>query len=53
MDKDRQSKSMLRVKKMLNNMDNVVEWMNQVKQHGGVEEAEAARVATAENSTEQ
>ena len=37
---------------MLHNMDNVVEWMNQVRQHGGIEEAEAARVATAENSKE-
>ena len=35
---------------MLNKIDNVIEWMNKVKEHGGVEKAEAARIAAGEGS---
>ena len=35
---------------MLNKIDNVVDWMNKVKEHGGVEEAEAARIAAGDGS---
>ena len=32
-------------------MDKVVNWMNKVKEHGGVDEAEAARQASGDAST--
>ena len=35
---------------MLSKIDNVIDWMNKVKEHGGVEEAEAARIAAGEGS---
>ena len=35
---------------MLNKIDNVIDWMNKVKEYGGVEEAEAARIAAGDGS---
>ena len=43
---------MMRVQKILTDMDRAVEWMSRVKEHGGIEEAEAARAAAGEQSIE-
>ena len=44
---------MRRASKILKEMDKAVDWMNKVKEYGGIEEAEAARIAAGEQSTDQ
>ena len=39
--------------KVLKEMDKAVEWMNRVKEHGGIEEAEAARIAAGEQTADE
>lgn len=44
---------MLKAGKVLKDMDKAVKWMSRVKEHGGIEEAEAARIAAGEQTADE